>query len=277
MDRLPSTMNEPAREYFWGITLDKENPTFTWTFEEEEEDTDYLVHTLFLKQAVLGASAVKDERNLVQIETKNFDQKELKQPLLSLTLGKNDMTSLDVSFGHEVAVVFRLVEGSGPVCLSAQQLVELQKLNTGRCVRYKEENHSLKVFIKKYPDDRNVSQDESELECSEVEEDEEEEEESPKKVEVTKKRKASSQKSGKNKVLKKEEDEEDMDEEDEDESMDDEEDEEEMSSPEKSDKKKGKKEAKKDDGKAKKGGKMAKVSPKKDANSKKAKKTAKAK
>ncbi|XP_071169011.1 mitotic apparatus protein p62-like isoform X8 [Mytilus edulis] len=248
MDRLPSTMNEPAREYFWGITLDKENPTFTWTFEEEEEDTDYLVHTLFLKQAVLGASAVKDERNLVQIETKNFDQKELKQPLLSLTLGKNDMTSLDVSFGHEVAVVFRLVEGSGPVCLSAQQLVE-------------------------YPDDRNVSQDESELECSEVEEDEEEEEESPKKVEVTKKRKASSQKSGKNK----EEDEEDMDEEDEDESMDDEEDEEEMSSPEKSDKKKGKKEAKKDDGKAKKGGKMAKVSPKKDANSKKAKKTAKAK
>ncbi|XP_076104164.1 mitotic apparatus protein p62-like isoform X3 [Mytilus galloprovincialis] len=251
MDRLPSTMNEPAREYFWGITLDKENPTFTWTFEEEEEDTDYLVHTLFLKQAVLGASAVKDERNLVQIETKNFDQKELKQPLLSLTLGKNDMTSLDVSFGHEVAVVFRLVEGSGPVCLSAQQLVE-------------------------YPDDRNVSQDESELECSEVEEDEEEEEESPKKVEVTKKRKASSQKSGKNKVLKKDEDEEDMDE-DEDESMDDEEDEEEMSSPEKSDKKKGKKEAKKDDGKAKKGGKMAKVSPKKDANSKKAKKTAKAK
>ncbi|VDI05723.1 nucleophosmin 1 [Mytilus galloprovincialis] len=252
MDRLPSTMNEPAREYFWGITLDKENPTFTWTFEEEEEDTDYLVHTLFLKQAVLGASAVKDERNLVQIETKNFDQKELKQPLLSLTLGKNDMTSLDVSFGHEVAVVFRLVEGSGPVCLSAQQLVE-------------------------YPDDRNVSQDESELECSEVEEDEEEEEESPKKVEVTKKRKASSQKSGKNKVLKKDEDEEDMDEEEEDESMDDEEDEEEMSSPEKSDKKKGKKEAKKDDGKAKKGGKMAKVSPKKDANSKKAKKTAKAK
>ncbi|XP_071169009.1 nucleoplasmin-like protein ANO39 isoform X6 [Mytilus edulis] len=263
MDRLPSTMNEPAREYFWGITLDKENPTFTWTFEEEEEDTDYLVHTLFLKQAVLGASAVKDERNLVQIETKNFDQKELKQPLLSLTLGKNDMTSLDVSFGHEVAVVFRLVEGSGPVCLSAQQLVE-------------------------YPDDRNVSQDESELECSEVEEDEEEEEESPKKVEVTKKRKASSQKSGKNKKKGKmevsqddsedeEEDEEDMDEEDEDESMDDEEDEEEMSSPEKSDKKKGKKEAKKDDGKAKKGGKMAKVSPKKDANSKKAKKTAKAK
>ncbi|XP_052101542.1 mitotic apparatus protein p62-like isoform X2 [Mytilus californianus] len=250
MDRLPSTMNEPAREYFWGITLDKENPTFTWTFEEEEEDTDYLVHTLFLKQAVLGASAVKDERNLVQIETKNFDQKELKQPLLSLTLGKNDMTSLDVSFGHEVAVVFRLVEGSGPVCLSAQQLVE-------------------------YPDDRNMSQDESELECTEEEEEEEEEEESPKKVEVTKKRKASSQKSGKNK----DEAEEDMDEEDEDESMDDEEDEEEMSSPEKSDKKKGKnaKEAKKDDGKAKKGGKMAKVSPKKDANSKKAKKTTKAK
>ncbi|CAG2217324.1 unnamed protein product [Mytilus edulis] len=105
-------MNEPAREYFRGITLDKENPTFTWTCEEEEEDIDYLVHTLFLKQAVLGASAA-----------------------------------------------------SGLVCLSAQQLVE-------------------------YPDDRNILQDESELECTEEEDEEElEEDESPKKVEVTKREK----------------------------------------------------------------------------------------
>jgi hypothetical protein len=45
-------MNEPAREYFWGVTLDKENPTITWSFDEEEDDTDFLIHTLFLKQGV---------------------------------------------------------------------------------------------------------------------------------------------------------------------------------------------------------------------------------
>jgi hypothetical protein len=87
-------MNEPAREYFWGVTLDKENPTITWSFDEEEDDTDFLIQTLFLKQEVLGASAVKDERNLVQVETKNFDQKDLKHPLFSLTLGRNEMVSI---------------------------------------------------------------------------------------------------------------------------------------------------------------------------------------
>ena len=32
------------------MTLDKENPTITWSFDEEEDDTDFLIHTLFLKQ-----------------------------------------------------------------------------------------------------------------------------------------------------------------------------------------------------------------------------------
>ena len=70
--------------------------------------------------------------------------------------------------------MFRLVEGSGPVCLSAQQLVE-------------------------FPDDKDVSQDESELECTEGESAEEEEEEALK--QSTNKRKASSQKSSKSKVI----------------------------------------------------------------------------
>ena len=231
-------MNEPAREYFWGVTLDKENPTITWSFDEEEDDTDFLIHTLFLKQAVLGASAVKDERNLVQVETKNFDQKDLKHPLFSLTLGRNEMTTLDVSFGHEVPVVFRLVEGSGPVCLSAQQLVE-------------------------FPDDKDVSQDESELECTEGESAEEEEA----LKQSTNKRKASSQKSSKSK----DDDEDEMDDDDEeDESIDDEVEDEEMdSSPEKSDKKKGKKGKDVKKGDMKKGGKASKVSPKKDIASEK--------
>ncbi|XP_021358912.1 mitotic apparatus protein p62-like isoform X3 [Mizuhopecten yessoensis] len=223
-------MNDVSREYFWGCVLNKDNPKVTWTFEEEEEDTDFLIHTLFLKQAVLGQAALKDERNLVTVETKNFDNEQIKHPVVSLTLGTNDMCNLDLSFGHENPVVFELVEGAGPVHLTAQQLVEM-------------------------PDEGNISQDES---CTETEEDEEEllEEKEPAK---TKKRKASSSKGP---TKSKEEDmEEDEEEDDEDEEEDEEEEEEseEESSPEKSSKKKKKAKETKANPRGK--GKMTKASP----------------
>ncbi|XP_021358909.1 nucleoplasmin-like protein ANO39 isoform X1 [Mizuhopecten yessoensis] len=243
-------MNDVSREYFWGCVLNKDNPKVTWTFEEEEEDTDFLIHTLFLKQAVLGQAALKDERNLVTVETKNFDNEQIKHPVVSLTLGTNDMCNLDLSFGHENPVVFELVEGAGPVHLTAQQLVEM-------------------------PDEGNISQDES---CTETEEDEEEllEEKEPAK---TKKRKASSSKGptkskkGKMEVskefecivlvkkLKEEDMEEDEEEDDEDEEEDEEEEEEseEESSPEKSSKKKKKAKETKANPRGK--GKMTKASP----------------
>ncbi|XP_060068491.1 nucleoplasmin-like protein ANO39 [Ylistrum balloti] len=243
-------MNDVSREYFWGCVLNKENPKVTWTFEEEEEDTDFLIHTLFLKQAVLGQAAVQDERNIVSVQTKNFDNEQIKHPVVSLTLGRNDMWNLDLSFGHENPVVFELVEGTGPVHLTAQQLVEM-------------------------PDEGNLSQDES---CTETEEDEElvEEEEEPMK---TKKRKASSTKApvkskkGKMEVSKefecivlikklKEEDMEDDDDEDEEDDDDDEEEEEESeeeSSPEKVSKKK--KKAKETTKASSRKGKVTKASP----------------
>ncbi|XP_033756824.1 nucleoplasmin-like protein ANO39 isoform X5 [Pecten maximus] len=215
-------MNDVSREYFWGCLLNKENPKVTWTFEEEEEDTDFLIHTLFLKQAVLGQAALKDERNLVTVQTKNFDNEQIKHPVVSLTLGRNDMCNLDLSFGHENPVVFELVEGTGPVHLTAQQLVEM-------------------------PDEGNMSQDES---CTETEEDEEElmEEKEPAK---TKKRKASSAK-GPTKSKEEDMEEEEDDEEDDEEDEDEEEESEEESSPEKVSKKKKKGKASPVRGKAKK-------------------------
>lgn len=77
-----------------GIELTKDKPTFTWTFEEEEDDEDFMVHTLFLKNAVLGVSALKGERNIVQVETENFEKQSVNQPILSLTLGQLDMVSV---------------------------------------------------------------------------------------------------------------------------------------------------------------------------------------
>eukprot|EP00105_Crassostrea_gigas_P031096 XP_011453677.1 PREDICTED: mitotic apparatus protein p62 isoform X2 [Crassostrea gigas] len=201
-------MAEQAREYVWACELSKEKPTFVFSFKEEDEDEDYLIHTLFLKNAVLGASAVESERNLIQMETKDSNRKDLKAPIVSLTLGKKDMCALDLSFGEEVT--FRLVEGSGPVFLSAQELVE-------------------------YPEDGNLSQEEDTEDYTETEEDElkgteeEDEVESPKKEAKSKKRKASAVK-GKGKAKSEDEDEEMESEEEEEE---DDEEEEEESSPEK--------------------------------------------
>lgn len=36
---------------------------------------------------------MKDERNIVTVTTKNFDNEEITLPVLSLTLGRNDMVS----------------------------------------------------------------------------------------------------------------------------------------------------------------------------------------
>jgi nucleophosmin 1 len=113
-----------SKEYFWGCTLTKESPEVLWTFEEEEDDMDYMQHTLFLRHAVLGAGVSEDERHILQVETKTFNDELIKTPIASLKLGTHDMCNLDMNFTHEVPVTFRLLSGSGPVHLSAQHLVE---------------------------------------------------------------------------------------------------------------------------------------------------------
>lgn len=113
------------REFFWGCTLSKETPSCTWSFTEEDDDQDFLEHTLFLKQATLGPDCKPDERHVVCLETKTFTGTELKQPIINMKAGHCDNLQLDLVFQHEVPVTFRLIEGSGPIHLSASQLVEL--------------------------------------------------------------------------------------------------------------------------------------------------------
>jgi len=45
-------------------------------------------------QSVLGVDAVMNQRNVVQVETLNFSNERLHLPIISLTLGRNDMVSL---------------------------------------------------------------------------------------------------------------------------------------------------------------------------------------
>ncbi len=76
--------------------LNKETPIKKWkatdlTEDDDEDDADFVLHSLVVKTAVLGVKAVTDERNVVALKTKGWGDKELNQPIFSLTLGRNDM------------------------------------------------------------------------------------------------------------------------------------------------------------------------------------------
>ncbi|ELT97087.1 hypothetical protein CAPTEDRAFT_220901 [Capitella teleta] len=160
------------REFFWGCTLSKDEPEYTWTCLDEDNDMDFLQHTLFLKHATLGAAAVEKERNLVAIETKTFDGEDVKIPLVSLTCGATESTQLDLVLQHEVPFTLRLVMGTGPVHFSGNQLVEIPV----------EDNYGTETET-----EFTENEETEEEELDEEEELEEEEEEKP-----AKKRKASS-------------------------------------------------------------------------------------
>lgn len=121
-------------KFLWVCELTKDEPVKKWVpgnlLEfEDEEDSDYVYNSLVVKTAVLGAKAVDNERNLVAIKTKGMqDKKEFEQPIFSLTLGRNDMvTGLDLTVAneHNQEVEFKLVSGTGPVCITCMHMVEL--------------------------------------------------------------------------------------------------------------------------------------------------------
>jgi len=52
-----------------------------------------VVSVACVSQSVLGIDAVMNQRNVVQVETLNFSSERVHLPILSLTLGRNDMVS----------------------------------------------------------------------------------------------------------------------------------------------------------------------------------------
>merc|ERR1712212_12020 len=83
-------------------------------------------HLLMLKQACLGADAVAGERNVIELHTNDFSDKEQRHPICSLTLGKNEFVNLDLCLGwsKNKDVKLKLVMGSGPVSVSGMRFVE---------------------------------------------------------------------------------------------------------------------------------------------------------
>lgn len=95
---------------------------------EDDEDTDFVLNSLILKTAVLGAKAVENERNLVAVKAKGYQDSEFEQPVFSLTLGRNDVISgmdLTLANDHNAEIEFKLVEGTGPVFITCNHVIEL--------------------------------------------------------------------------------------------------------------------------------------------------------
>jgi len=122
-----------SERFLWVCELNANEPTKTWKAAdlmefEDEDDKDFVINSLILKSAVLGAKAVDNERNLVAIKTKGHQDKEFEQPIFSLTLGRNDMVSgldLTLAADHNQDVEFKLIAGTGPVFITCTHQIEM--------------------------------------------------------------------------------------------------------------------------------------------------------
>merc|ERR1712168_1006422 len=116
----------PQEEYFvWGAELSRSRDVHVLKLDEDVND-DEERHLLLLKQVCLGVNAVEGERNVVEIHTTDFSDKEQRHPIASLTLGRKDFANVDLclTFSKTKEVKFKLVMGSGPVTLTGNHYVE---------------------------------------------------------------------------------------------------------------------------------------------------------
>jgi len=122
-----------SQKLLWVCELNKDQPSKLWkpadVMElEDEDDTDFVINSLVLKTAVLGADAVENERNLVAVKAKGHQDKEFEQPIFSLTMGRNDVISgldLTVANDHNTEIEFKLIKGSGPVFITCNHVIEM--------------------------------------------------------------------------------------------------------------------------------------------------------
>jgi len=215
MDRsgVAEILETPGVEYFWSIELNADKKSHTWTVKDEnleEDDEDFLCHSLFIKSAVLGEGAVPGESNIVTLESVDNTSEVQKGAIIHMAKGENNMGQIDISLSGKVGGTFTLTSGSGPVHISGNYLIEYPKPEG---------------LDNTQTDDDSLGEDEIEEMKDEIEEEEEEEEEKPAKGKKgPTKRKAASKPNAKSKQKSKMEVDED-DEEDEDEDEDEEEEE----------------------------------------------------
>ncbi|XP_012935245.1 mitotic apparatus protein p62 [Aplysia californica] len=153
-------------EYFWTVELNADNRSHIWTAKDDEledDDEDFVNHTLFLKLAVLGDGAVPGEPNIVTLESMDASSSVQKGAIVNLTCGNNNMGHMDLALSGKVGGTFNLVSGSGPVHLSGNYLMEYPKLeNLDNTQTESDESEELEA------DDRNGRDEDDEDEQEEV-------------------------------------------------------------------------------------------------------------
>jgi len=125
-DFIELAAGQPRDEYFlWGAELSRSKDVHVLKLDEDVNE-DEERHLLLLKSFCLGINAVENERNVIEIHTTDFSDKEQRHPVASLTLGKKDFANVDLclSYSKTKEIKFKLVMGSGPVTISGNHYVE---------------------------------------------------------------------------------------------------------------------------------------------------------
>jgi len=217
-----------VHEYFWSVKLDEKSPSHQWVMdpevEGEEDDEDFMNHTLQVKTVVLGEGVAEGQSHVVMLKSEGQDGEIVEAAVAHLQLGHGaPMSTCNISIDGRVGGTFTLAHGAGPLWL------------TGTYRRdYPSEEHlvaddpaMISMTDAEDLDDTANTEDgddsEEEEEEEETEETEEEETKPAKGKKTAVKRKASMTKETKNKKMKKD----DTEEEEEDEEMDEDEEEEE--------------------------------------------------
>ncbi|XP_055903961.1 nucleoplasmin-like protein [Eupeodes corollae] len=116
-------MSAPANlegENFYGVTLSEKEPL--QQFVVAETDKFEMEQKLVIKQICLGAEAKEGEFNVVQVETKVSDKKDLKIPIAVLKVGETRFLRPNLEF-PSASVTFKLIQGTGPVYIHGQHIV----------------------------------------------------------------------------------------------------------------------------------------------------------
>lgn len=123
-------MSSFNKEHFWGCVLSSACSNASWKYnngtaesDNEDEDPDFLNHSLYVKQAILGTGAKPGQRNLVEVETTDYDGIIIKNVIFTLISGSSEQFATDIGFF--APTTFRLIEGDGPVHLSGCHMVDI--------------------------------------------------------------------------------------------------------------------------------------------------------
>jgi len=125
-DLVRLAANQPREEYFlWGAEVSRSRDVFVLKLDEDVNE-DEERHLLLLKQFCLGVNAIANERNVIEIHTTDFSDKEQRHPVASLTLGQKDSAGVDLCLPYSKTkeIKFKLVMGSGPVTITGNHYVE---------------------------------------------------------------------------------------------------------------------------------------------------------